>query len=52
MGAKQIDMRHIVCVGVIVGLAHLVQVNAALDMIDSVWLVNDHVNLDTNWTVY
>jgi hypothetical protein len=49
---KQIDMMHIVPVGAIVGLAHLVRENAASDRIDSVWLVNNLVNLDTYWTVY
>jgi len=43
---------HIVPVGEIVGPAHLVQENAALGDMDSVWLVNNHVNLDTYWTVY
>jgi len=39
-------------VGAIVGLAHLPPENAASDGIDSVWLVNNHVDLDTCWTVY
>jgi len=43
---------HIVAVEAIVGLAHLVRENAASDTIDSVWLVNNHVDLDTYWTVY
>jgi len=49
---KQIDMMHIVPVGAIVGPAHLVRENAASDRIDSVWLVNNHVDLNTYWTVY
>ena len=43
---------HIVPVGAIVGLAHLVRQNAASVWIDSIWLVNNHVDLDTYWTVY
>jgi len=43
---------HIVPVGAIVGLAHLVRVNAASGGMDSVWLVNNHVDLDIYWTVY
>jgi len=44
---------HSVPVGAIVGPAKLVPDNdAASDRIDSVWLVNDHVDLDTYWTVY
>jgi len=39
-------------VGVILAPAHLVRENAALGGIDSIWLVNHDVNLDTNWTVY
>ena len=50
---KQTDKMHIVPVGAIVGPAHLVRENnAASDRIDSVWLVNSHVDLDTYWTVY
>ena len=45
-------MMHIVPVGAIVGLAHSVGENAASYRIDSVWLVNNHVDLDTDWTVY
>jgi len=36
----------------IVWPVHLVRQNAASDMIDSIWLVNDHVELDTYWTGY
>jgi len=49
---KQTDLMHIVPVGAIVEPAHLVRENAASDRIDSVWLVNTHVDLDTYWTVY
>jgi hypothetical protein len=44
---KQTDMMHIVSVRAIVGLTHLVRENAASDRIDSIWLVNYHVDLDT-----
>jgi len=40
-------MMHTVPIGAIVGLAHLVQESAALGGIDSVWLVKNHVDLDT-----
>jgi len=43
---------HIVPSGVIVGPAHLVRENAASDGMDSVWLVNDDVDVDMYWTVY
>jgi len=50
---KQTDKIHIVHVGAIVGPAHLArESNAASDRIDSVWLVNNHVDLDMYWTVY
>jgi len=49
---KQTDMIHVVPVGAIVEPVHLVRENAASDRIDSVWLVNNHVDLDTYWTVY
>jgi hypothetical protein len=50
---KQADTMHSVPVRAIVGPAHLVRENnAASDRIDSVWLVNNHVDLDTYWTVY
>jgi len=49
---KQTDMMHIVSVGAIVGLAHLVRENAESDRIDSIWLVNHHVYLDTYGSVY
>jgi len=51
--AKQTDKMHIIPVGAIVGPAHLVRENnAGSDKIDSVWLVNDDVDLETYWTVY
>jgi len=43
---------HTVPVGAIVGPADLVRVNAASDRINSIWLVNNHVDLGTYWTVY
>jgi len=49
---KQTNKMNIIPVGAIVGPAHLVQENAALGSMDSVWLVNNHVDLDTYWTVY
>jgi hypothetical protein len=50
---KQTDKMHIVPVRAIVGPAHLVRENNTVsDRIDSVWLVNNHVDLDTYWTVY
>jgi hypothetical protein len=49
---KQTYKMHIVPVGATVGPAHLVQENAALGGMDSVWLVNNHIDLDANWTVY
>ena len=49
---KLTNKMHIVPVGAIVGPAHLVRENAAADGIDSIWVVNNHVDLDTYWTVY
>jgi len=49
---KQTDKMHIVPVGAIAGLAHLVGENTASDRIDSIWLVNNHVDVNTYWTVY
>jgi hypothetical protein len=50
---KQTDKMHIVPVGALIGPAHLVRQNyAASDRIDSIWLVNTHVDLNTYWTVY
>jgi hypothetical protein len=49
---KHTNKMHIVRVGAIVGPAHLVRENAALGGLDSVWLVNNHIGLDTCRTVY
>jgi len=49
---KQPNKMHIVPFGAIVGPAHLVQENAASGGMDSIWLGNNHVELDTYWTVY
>ena len=48
----QTDKMHIELVGAIVGPANLVQENAASDRNDILWLVNNHVDLDTYRTVY
>jgi len=45
-------MMHIEPVGANVGLAHLVRENAASDGIDSICLINNHLDLDTYWTGY
>ena len=44
---KQMNKMHIVPVGAIVEPVPLVWENAALGSIDSVWHVNDHIDLDT-----
>ena len=49
---KQTNKTHIVPIGVIVGPAHSVRENAASGGIDSVWLVNYLLDLNTYWTVY
>jgi len=49
---KQTNKMHIVPVGAIVGPADLLRENAASGGINSVWLVNNHIDLDTYWTVY
>jgi len=49
---KQTNKMHIVTVGALAGLVHLVRENAASGGIDSVWLVNNHVDVDTYWTGY
>jgi hypothetical protein len=49
---KQTNKIHIVHFGATVGLAHLVWENAGLGGMDSAWLVNNHIDLDTYWTVY
>jgi hypothetical protein len=48
---KQMNRMHISPIGAIVGPAHLVRENPASRGIDSVWLVNNQVDLDTYWTV-
>ena len=49
---KETNNMHIVPVGALVGPVHLVRENAELGSMDSIWLVNNHVDLDTYWTVY
>ena len=49
---KQTDTMHIVPVGAICGPPHVVRENAASDRLDSIWLVNNDVDLDSYWTVY
>jgi len=49
---KQTDKMHNVHVGAIVGPAHWVRENAALDRIDSIWLINNQVDIVTYSTVY
>ena len=49
---KQRNKMHNVPVRVIVGHVHLVREHAAPGGIDNIWLVNNHVYLDTYWTVY
>jgi hypothetical protein len=49
---KLTNTMHIVPVGAIVGRAHLLRENTLLGVMDSVWLVNNHDDLDTYWTVY
>ena len=46
-GITQSDTIHIVPVRAIVAPAHLARENAASDRINSVWLVNNPVDLDT-----
>ena len=48
---KQTNTMNIVPVRAIVGPAHLVQDNDASGGINSIWLVNNHPDLDTYWTV-
>jgi hypothetical protein len=50
--AKQTDMRNIIPVEALVGQAHLVRENVASDRIDNLSVVNNHLHLDTYWTVY
>jgi hypothetical protein len=49
---KQTAMMLIALVEAIVGIAHLVRENAASTRIDSIRLVNNHVDLVTICTVY
>jgi len=49
---KQTIRMHILPGGEMVGLAHFVRENAAAGCMDSIWLVNNHVHLDTYWSVY
>jgi hypothetical protein len=49
---KQTNKMHIEPVGVIVGPAYSVRENAASGSLGSIWLVNNHVDLDTYWNVY
>jgi hypothetical protein len=50
---KQTDKIHTVLDAAIVGPAHSVRENnTASDRINTIWLVNNDVNLDTYWTVY
>jgi hypothetical protein len=48
---KQADKLHIVPVEPIVAVASLVRENSASDTIDSICLLNNHMDLDTYWTV-
>ena len=50
--AKQTEIIQFVPVGAIAGLEYLVPDNATLNMIDCVWLVNNHMELDTYWMEY
>jgi hypothetical protein len=49
---KQTNKMLIVPVEAIVRSAHLVREYAASGGIDCVWLVNNHVDLNTYWTVF
>ena len=49
---KQTDKMHIVSVSANVRPAHLERENAAPDRINSIWLVNYHLDSDTYWTGY
>ena len=49
---KQMNKMHILPIRAVVGPAHLGRDNAASGGINSVWVVNNHVDLDTYWTVY
>jgi hypothetical protein len=43
---------HILPIGAIVGPAHLARGNDTAGGINCIWLVNNHVDLDTYWAVY
>jgi hypothetical protein len=49
---KQTNKIHIVLFDTFASPAHLVREIAASGGMDSVWLVNNHVDFDTYWTVY
>jgi hypothetical protein len=49
---KPTNIMHSIPVTALVGPAHLERENAVSDRIDSVWLVNNHVDLNTYWTAY
>jgi hypothetical protein len=49
---QQTNKMDIVPVGGIFGPADMVRKNAVSGGIDSVWVVNTHVDLDTYWTAY
>jgi hypothetical protein len=49
---KETNTMHIVPIGAKVGPADLVGENAALGGFDIVWLVNNHLDLDTYWSEY
>jgi hypothetical protein len=49
---KQTNKMHIVPVAAIVGPVHLVRENAASGGMECVWLVKNHVDINTYWTVY
>jgi len=49
--AEQRNILHVVSIGDVVGPAHWVRENAAAGSIDSIWLVNTQVDVNTYWTV-
>jgi hypothetical protein len=50
--AKQLNTMHIVPVEATFRLVHLLRENSISGNIYSVWLVDNHVEFDTYWTVY
>jgi hypothetical protein len=48
---KHTNQMDLVPIGGLVGPAIVVRENPASGGIDSIWLVNTHVDLDTYWTV-